>query len=378
MSSTHNRNPKLKVSGQTWGLGRWILAVTSIIFSLLIGEIICRWITPNNSTLRFQQDVRELKQLGLNDFSKIVENDDELFWRLSPNRRLPDDSWPFRGIISNSQSLREDHEVPLVKGGSEKRILFIGDSCTFGYGLLHNEGFVQGVEDRLRARFPDDSVEAINAGVPGYSIFQGWRFLELQGAKYHPDLVVADFGWNDGSLWDGTSDLDHYTELHSAQPMGPLRRSALLQLIWRAVFGLNSSEPFTPNRPRINQQEFLDLLTKLNESANRHGAKLLLIVWPFRWNVQHQDKEYIRSPYQEAQYSFRKKEPGIGRNGSPGVVDLVPTAEQLMIGKDISEIFLDGGHATAFANQKFAEAIAEQVIPYIFAASQSPNKSPQR
>lgn len=80
--------------------------------------------------------------------------------------------------------MREDHAIPKPKQPGQIRLLFLGDSVTFGYLVSHTETFVQRAEEELRARFPDASIECINAGVPGYTLFQGWGFLETEGYSY--------------------------------------------------------------------------------------------------------------------------------------------------------------------------------------------------
>jgi hypothetical protein len=47
---------------------------------------------------------------------------------------------------------------------------------------------VNRTEVDLRERHSSTAIECIDAGVPGYSIFQGWRFLESRGFAFDPDL----------------------------------------------------------------------------------------------------------------------------------------------------------------------------------------------
>ena len=137
---------------------------------------------------------------------RVFEADDELFWRLAPNVTLPPDARPLFGIVSNAQGLRADHIID-PKPSDRVRILFVGDSCTFGYRVAHDETFVATAQRRLRAASATVEVECINAGVPGYSLFQGWRFLETRAPLLEPDLVVLNFGWNSPATWDGIGDL---------------------------------------------------------------------------------------------------------------------------------------------------------------------------
>ena len=157
------------------------LAVTASLVSLAVLELACQWLLPLKPPVRFAQNKNLLAQFGWQQSGSVIETDPELFWRLIPNTELPRDAWPLRGRVANAQGLRESEEVAARSTADEIRILFLGDSCTFGSGLLLEEGFVQRTEDLLALAFPDVPVESINAGVPGYSLFQGWHFLNTSG-----------------------------------------------------------------------------------------------------------------------------------------------------------------------------------------------------
>src|SRR5438309_2149502 len=55
----------------------------------------------------------------------------------------------------------------LASGGNARRVLFFGDSNTFGFGVAAEEAFAQQVERRV------PGIAAINLGVIGYSSYQG-------------------------------------------------------------------------------------------------------------------------------------------------------------------------------------------------------------
>lgn len=74
---------------------------------------------------------------------------------------------------------------------SHKRILAIGDSNTFGWGVPTRSAFPEVLDD-LR----EDAV-VINLGVSGYSSFQGYTTLVKYFDRVRPDVVIASFGFND-------------------------------------------------------------------------------------------------------------------------------------------------------------------------------------
>ncbi|MDH4188366.1 MAG: SGNH/GDSL hydrolase family protein, partial [Nitrospira sp.] len=78
-----------------------------------------------------------------------------------------------------------------VADTTHTKVLFIGDSNTFGYGVSTNDVFVEVVEQRL----PD--IYAINLGVIGYTSYQGRMVFEKYASLLKPDLVVVSFNYND-------------------------------------------------------------------------------------------------------------------------------------------------------------------------------------
>lgn len=338
--------------------GKLLLAAGSLALSLLIAELVCRFAFPHTTTLRFEQNANELKEIHLAQFISVIEDDDELFWRLKPNQVLPPDGYPFFGIISNSQRLREDHEIAIPKPPRELRILFLGDSCTFGYGLDYKAGFVEKLEARLQARVPQGwKVECINAGVPAYSLFQGLRFLETEGLRYQPDLVVACFGWNDVTRWDGMSDEEHWHRLQALRPPRGLARSALCRAIWRTV----KSKTVVPSsgKPRVSPEEFRGMLDETLETARRHNAELLLISWPMLYQFgPGQDPTNTRLAHQIEMHLFGEA------RGVP-VIDLVHAFQIAATKQPLSELFLDVGHARADANTLIADILARELRQWV-------------
>lgn len=73
------------------------------------------------------------------------------------------------------------------------RILTLGDSQTFGFGVLDHETYSVHLRDLLAARYPERHVEVINAGVPGYGTVDEVIWLRKRGREVDPDLIIAQF-----------------------------------------------------------------------------------------------------------------------------------------------------------------------------------------
>jgi hypothetical protein len=95
----------------------------------------------------------------------------------------------------NSHGLR-DEEIPYTKPPDERRILALGDSVTFGWGVSQGETFSDILELLLKAE-TGKKWQVINAGVNGYNSEQEATYLRIEGMRYHPDIVILTYVVND-------------------------------------------------------------------------------------------------------------------------------------------------------------------------------------
>jgi hypothetical protein len=73
------------------------------------------------------------------------------------------------------------------------RILLLGDSFVEGIQVEQRETTAAVLEARLRALRPDLNVEVINAGVAGWSTGIQGLYLDHEGYRFEPDLVLVGF-----------------------------------------------------------------------------------------------------------------------------------------------------------------------------------------
>lgn len=343
---------------------RLLLAGVSLLIALILVELACRVIIPPESTIRFQQDVDELEGLDLNEAAGMIENDPELFWKLAPSTKLPDESWPFFGIVSNAQSLREDGKIPVDKPQGQTRVLFLGDSCTFGYGVDQKQTYVEVAETMLEERL-GSSVECINAGVPGYTVFQGYRYLVAKGLDLQPDLVVLNFGWNDSGVWDHLGDREHHAILKAMRPPGLLEKSRLCQIMWRYWKKPDVSQSTKEKRPRILPGEFAETMGEIHDLLAERDISLLVLVWPMRANSDPSFPPDARTPLQVEMGKFGQTHPLSAKPPINGALDLVPLSQKLVSDHGVNAIYLDHGHVTPFAHMAFAEAVVDHISPWL-------------
>lgn len=91
-------------------------------------------------------------------------------------------------VAISDQGLRDRHYD--AKAPDEYRVLMIGDSFLFGWGLPESESLPRRFEAALRAAHPGRNISVINAGVCGYAPWQELGLLEETGLALQPDLVL--------------------------------------------------------------------------------------------------------------------------------------------------------------------------------------------
>jgi hypothetical protein len=116
-----------------------------------------------------------------------------LRYELKPNAKLDLKS---HVITINSGGFR-DKEYSLEKDKDTYRIVFIGDSVTFAKGFKSEDSQPKLLEAKLNALCPTKKFEVLNMGVEGYNSIQELEMLKTKGLKYHPDLVIVHYCFND-------------------------------------------------------------------------------------------------------------------------------------------------------------------------------------
>lgn len=97
-------------------------------------------------------------------------------------------------IATNEMGLRER---PMSPPSNERwRILVLGDSVAFGWGVRIEDTFSRQLETDLRQKL-NISAETVNSGVPGYNTKQESAFLAQYYESLKPDLVLLLYVDND-------------------------------------------------------------------------------------------------------------------------------------------------------------------------------------
>lgn len=164
--------------------GKVALVAAACLLALLIGEAGARWLFYRE----FSERVRLFERA---DMMLICEPGKEYEFRLKPNHSGSNvlSGWTWR-LTTNSRGFR-GREIDPKKAANVFRIVFVGDSVTFGVGVEDEEVFPRLLEKRLNGgAVSGRKVECVNLGVPGYNTTQEYWLLREQFDEEEPDLVV--------------------------------------------------------------------------------------------------------------------------------------------------------------------------------------------
>jgi lysophospholipase L1-like esterase len=127
---------------------------------------------------------------------EIYEPDPELYWKLKPSQNCFT-KVDHKPVHINSQGTRGP-EFEASKLANTVRIISLGDSRTFGWGLTESESYSGLLQKLLQERFgANKKVEVINAGVNAWSFAQMNVYFRTRALRYEPDFVIV----GDANLW---------------------------------------------------------------------------------------------------------------------------------------------------------------------------------
>ncbi len=80
------------------------------------------------------------------------------------------------------------------------RIVGLGDSVMFGWGVKDHETYLARLSRILNDAYPDFSWEIVNTSVPGYNTAMEVETLKEKGLRFTPDIVLIEYVGNDFEL----------------------------------------------------------------------------------------------------------------------------------------------------------------------------------
>lgn len=246
-------------------------------------------------------------------------------------------------VSINAIGLRDD-PVATAKPADTVRVLMLGDSITFGWGVADEER----VSERLEAALAGHSalrgrrLEVINAGVGNYNAAMSVAWHLNRGRALEPDIIVFNYFINDaeprpsrqGGLLRETSAAYVFFagKVDTAMRLMEERRD------WRDYYAALYDEA----APGF--QAMSDSFTRLAEAARADGAPVLFAVYP-------ELRELAPYPFQRETDIVA----GLARGHGWPVIDLLPAVaatppEELWV-------TVPDPHPNGRANALFAQAL---------------------
>ncbi|MCA8953824.1 MAG: SGNH/GDSL hydrolase family protein [Planctomycetes bacterium] len=335
-----------------------LYAALVTLTTLAVAELGARGFVAAAVNPRWRHHEQLVAAVGLPALNEILEPDPELFWRLRANveaRRVTGavgDSGQLAFTVSTDAAGRRITPGGVDDGGTARRVLLLGDSCTFGLGVESDRTFAALLQERL----PD--TRCINAGVPGYSSFQGHhQFDEMELAR-PPVATIVTFLFNDKSHWDGRSDPE---QAAARRGVGAwlARHSRLFQLLAALVRGTPDPAADSPQAPQVRRERLSDReyeveLRAIVRRCATLGSTPILVVWPLRSQIGGGDGDRAARRKQEVVRRLA------GELELP-LVDLVATFR----GAAASGLFLDVVHANERGHALVAGAIEPVLRPIL-------------
>ncbi len=179
-----------------FGMGSWLLM-------LALGLIVCanryrnwkgqpkkvRWV---KWSLALWSTLAMLT--GVELFYALFYDQTDSFSMTNVSRR-----WNELHVVQNPQGYRDKHPFTRRAAEGKKRIIFLGDSFTFGHGVTN---VADRFTDRIAAslnRVHPDRFEVANLGTPGHGTPEAVKILrdEILAKDYHVDALIYTICLND-------------------------------------------------------------------------------------------------------------------------------------------------------------------------------------
>jgi len=275
-----------------------LLATSAVLATLLVLEAAFRLGAFMVAGRRFEEALQEApeiqpgQEVGL---GQII--------RRSPNRKTvyelaPSLSVTFHGapLNTNRRGFR-DRERSTEKPAGTLRIVGIGDSVMFGWGVGDDASYLAQLEGLLDDDPSGRRWEVINTAVPGYNGVMEVEALKEKGLALQPDIVILGFCGNDlklpGFIWTD----DDYLSLSESfllrflrQRLGdvpegdfdiglepPQGRKGDSRLVWAG-----KDLPNVPARyaDLVGKQNYRRAMQELAELARTHRFDVLVVSVP--------------------------------------------------------------------------------------------------
>ncbi|MEO0233501.1 MAG: GDSL-type esterase/lipase family protein [candidate division WOR-3 bacterium] len=248
-------------------------------------------------TLKISDDIEDISVINerFKDIdTKFLTNDIDLLIKVTDNLHLifnpiffwepirgeyPYNRFGFKGELQNTKK---------VKG--EFRIFCIGDSNTEGEDI-HSFPYL------LQKRFENvgrNNIKVINAGVTGYTSYQGLLRFKHYILKFSPDILVVSFGWNDASTF--FYGYDKYRKFPTVllHFYGHLKNYYFVKFIVSQKIKLSSKKGLD-DLPRVSLQDYENNILEFVNLSQKKKFEIVLLTRPYNIKQYKSEKDFRKN-----------------------------------------------------------------------------------
>lgn len=294
------------------------------------------------------------------DYPDVFLKDRDLLWRFRLNQMITSQFFEGQTYRINSLGFRGD-EPDAIK--SRPRILIIGNSCSFGWGVADSLTYAV----RLEQRFHSD-YEVINAAIPGYSSEQGKRWLRSL-LHLEPDIIIALFVWNDHwAAANGIPDADQQFPpewvIDLQNGLSRLHSYRLLKKALLSAVDTNPDSLFDRSHIvyRVGPDQYAANLQEIVAMGDSVGARTLLLTSPIP-SLEAYYPAHRRSPMHGFHYGYNDVTRYVANISSADLIDIAKRFD------DFDDLFDDAATDPIHFNAR-GHAVAAEMI-YEFLSSDS-------
>jgi hypothetical protein len=278
---------------------RLVLSLAAALFSLVLALLLAE------GGARLLEKLQPAARPAVKQSGDFIAYDEILGWKLVPGAHGRLESAEFDvSFAINAHGARMSRDVDYARAPELRRVLVLGDSFTFGFGVPDAARFGDAFEAASHG------IEVVNLGVIATGTDQQLLLWQREGVKYAPDVVVLGFMTDHIArnartqlvaggdrlvakprfrLTDGALELENVPVPRAADESPALRFSALARLVARARsargegLAASATDPYPQYREGAPEWQLTRaLILELARSVRATGSEFLVLSIPAR------------------------------------------------------------------------------------------------